>query len=187
MSGGFWHGADTAVGKMLAPSAPATPGYERSLLGVANQARGMASAFVPVVQQRMRDLTDTTDEEKRARGLGAVDLAQQMGTQQYSENDASSTPFARALMRAKALSRISQQGELQAQNQAIQSRFSMARLGNNVRNGVASDMSNLAAGQAEANASAMRGQQMQSASYANAFGSLAGAAGSYFRNSMSKK
>lgn len=168
------HPLHRSVTNSLTPDRPPRPEYESELFQVARNARSIGTMYIPMLRQRMSGLVDTSSQLRRVGGNTSADIAQQ--------SVFGATPFQRAVARMGALSKIGLQGELQIRQQALRDRFAMARLGNNVRLGIASDLSNLAGNQAEQNAAIMRAQQQQNAAMANMSGAVIGGVASAVNN-----
>lgn len=155
------------------------PSYEVDQFRLSQQMRDDATTFAPVVQRRLADVADPTSRLLVARGRGNADAMQQMGADTYQQTPlerTGNTPFARVMMRSKALSRIGMMGENAVYQQQFRDRVGLATIGQQFRANQAGDLSALSKQQAETNAARMRASQTVDAAQMNLYGTLGGIA-----------
>jgi hypothetical protein len=159
----------------LRPQLAPRPEFESQLYDSAAQMRQESSLFQPLVKQRLRDISDPSDEIRMARGNANADTAQAM-------KGRGGSPFDRAMTRGKALSRVAMQGQNQAQQQSLRDRVGMSRFMQGLRAGSNRDLNNLGTLQGESTAASMRAKQDTNAAFANTLGSIAGAGYNWWSN-----
>lgn len=174
----FWknhHGLQDPIHEALGmyPHRPPRPEFEGIQLDTAEETRGGAMALQPLVKQRLKDIANDGRRVNAARGVANADVMQ---------SARGGTAFDRAMVRGKALSRVALQGQMQVQQQTMRDRIGMTRFGQGLRSGTARDLGDMSVLQGEATAGNMRRQQLMNANYANAAGTLAGAAWGAYSN-----
>lgn len=169
------HGLNDPIHKALGmyPDRPPRPGFEQQHLQTAQETRGTAAAFAPIVRQRLSDIANEGGRVATARGVANADVMQSSG---------GGTPFERAMRRSSALSRVAMQGELAVRQQTLRDRIGMTRFGQGLRSGNARELGTMSMFQAEQTAGAMRRSQDSAATSANTLGTIAGAAGAWWNN-----
>lgn len=145
------------------------PQAEVQQYDTAQQMRGTAAAFQPLVRMRLADAADSTRELAAVQGRGNADTQQAVSA-------AGGTPFQRAMTRTKALSKIAMMGDLAVRGQAFRDRASLVGFGQGLQSGTARTLGEVGSLYAQSDAAKMRADQTVGAARSNMYGSLAGVA-----------
>jgi len=137
----------------------------------AEQMRGTAAAFEPLLRRRLADTANPARELSLVQGRSNADAAQAM-----APLSTASTPFQRAMARTRGLSRIAMAGNQAVRMQAFRERASLAGFGQGLRSGNMRTLGDLSQMFATTDAARMRADQTVGAARANMYGSLAGLA-----------
>lgn len=157
--------------------APPRPQEELQQIAIADQQRGSAAAWQPVVTQRLAQIANMAPRIAEQRGYANADTAQRVGPLVAGSN---ATPFQRAMQRGSALTRIARAGDSAVEQQQLRDRMSMARFGTGLQTNTAGQYGALAQLTAAQDAQKMRLDQDRRAGMLNAIGVAGGAAASAY-------
>jgi hypothetical protein len=147
------------------------PQSEVQQFEAAEQMRGTAAAFEPLLRMRLADTANPAREIALAQGRSNADAAQSMVPLSRA-----STPFQRAMTRTRGLSRIAMAGDHAVRMQTFRDRAALAGFGQGVQSGNMRTLGDLSQMFASTDAARMRADQTVGAARANMYGSFAGLA-----------